>query len=389
MVIGINASALTHPRPTGVERYSEYIIRALLQRGSIHQFKLYTPHTLSEEFRSEQVLLKSPRFWTQVRLPIELYWHKPDVFFQPSYMLPPLCPVPSVVTIHDLAWLKFPHAYTKDQLASQRLMVSRIKKQHSKVIVPSQSAKADCVELLQLPEEQIHIIPEALISLPEPTEQDLAKLKIYKDKHVVLSLGRLEERKNTKTLVRAFEVLVGSHKNQAFPAGLKWQAHTRSVRREDNNPLVLVLIGHPGTGAEDVYDAIREARSAGAEIVHLPAVTDHEIAAWFSVAKAFVYPSLYEGFGLPILQAFAANVPVVTTHISSIPEVAGDAAMYIKDPHDENELAVAMNAVINNQDKTKLLIAKGQEQLKKFSWTKAADQTLAVLTEAATPKNSP
>lgn len=358
MIIGIDASALTLPNPTGVQRYTEAIISALLKEGTEHTFRLYSPKPLPEPFTSHQVIIKSPRFWTQIRLPLELLLHKPDVFFQPSYMLPPYCPVPSVVTVHDLGWIKFSKAYSQSQVRLEKIGINRILSSKCQIIVPSESAYKDCVSLLGIPAKRIHVISEALIKLPNVKLNDYPEIEKYQDKNVILAVGRLEERKNTAVLVKAVTYLQS---------------------KVENETLTLVLVGQPGFGGEEIYAEIAKARQKRVEVILVKDADDSKLSAWFSVAKVLVYPSLYEGFGLPILQAFAANIPVIATQVSSIPEVGGDAVQYVKDVKSEEELAIAINSVIFDQEKSKKLIIAGKEQLKKFSWEIAAKETLKVL----------
>lgn len=361
MIIGIDASALTLPHPTGVQRYTEHIIRALLAINNDHTYRLYTPSDLPTEFRPYQVILKSPRFWTQIRLPFELWRHKPDVFFQPSYMLPPFLSVPSAIMVHDLGWIKHPEGYSASQLRSEKWGMRRLKTSSARILVPSKSARSDCIKLLHIAGKRIDVIAEALVPLPHPMSNSIVQK--YDDKTIILSVGRLEARKNTLTLVKAFESLCAQGQ----------------LKKEGRHDLALVLIGQAGFGYEQISKAITSAQKRGLTILERDDADDAELASWFAQAKAFVYPSLYEGFGLPILQAFQAHVPVVTTDVSSIPEVGGDAVQYVHDLYDEDELATAINSVIDNPVRAKSLVEHGRKQLQKFSWEQAAKETLSVL----------
>lgn len=367
MIIGIDASSLTLPYPTGVQLYAKFIIKNLIDIGREHRFRLYSSKALPIEYKKHQVLIKSPFFWTQIRLPIELMMHKPDVFFQPGYMLPPFCPCKAVATIHDLAWVHYPSAYSATDLHKQQLSVLRAMKHRAKIIVPSISARDDLLDNFAIDPSQIKTIPEALIPLPDVLLTDYPDILRHKRNVVVLAVGRLEERKNQTTLIRAMTNLVN---NQSKKPG----------------KIALILIGQPGFGAHKVFEAMNEAKKSGVDIIYRANADDRELAAWFKIANVFVYPSLYEGFGLPILQAFAAKVPVVTVRNSSIPEVAGDAVMYVAKPKDEAELAAAINAVLFDAHKSDVLIKKGTEQLKLFSWHTAVISTLKVLMEQANTK---
>jgi len=363
MIIGIDASSLTLPHPTGVQRYAEYIIRHLIDIGAgEHQFRLYAPKPLPEPFTLHQVVIKSPRFWTQIRLPIELFLHKPDVFFQPSYMLPPILPCPAVAAVHDMAWLKFPNAYSEIELKRQKAAISRLVKQRAVVITPSQSTKNDLVEYVGIEKLKIFITPFAPFDDPNPSKILPDNIEQYANQPLILAVGRLEDRKNTTTLVNAFGELCHAIKN-----------------KNDQVMPVLVLIGQGGHGAEKVFEAIAKARKSGSEIIHISGANDQEKADWMSVASVLCYPSLYEGFGFPILEAFRAGIPVVTTRNSSIPEVAGDAVQYVEQPNNVDELAAALNSVLYNPNKSTRLIAAGNKQLEQFSWVNTTESTLSAL----------
>jgi glycosyltransferase involved in cell wall biosynthesis len=370
MNIGINATALSHVNPTGVEKYSLAIIEALIKAGqNDNKFTLYSPVNLPENFSQYQKVIKAKKLWTQVRLPIELMLQTPDVFFQPSYMLPLFCPCPSVITIHDLAWIHFPMAYSQEQIRSQQITLSRAKRLKSEIIVPSNATKVDCVNYGGFAANKIHVIAEASIKLPEANFDKYPNLNLLKDKKIILAIGRFETRKNQITLIKALYELAKNHKL-------------------DIEKTALVLIGKPGVGANDFFTEVNKAKSIGLNIIISTNTTDEEISCWFKVATLFVYPSLYEGFGLPVLQAFEAKIPVICSRNSSITEVAGDAAWYINNPTDENELAVGINALLNDSSKQNKLINSGNLQLNKFSWQLAANQTLAVLKLAHKSKKS-
>jgi len=366
MNIGINASSLIHQHPTGVEKYTYEIISHLIPLLTKNdRLLLYTPSELPKEFSRFQNVIRANKYWTQVRLPIELLTHRPDVLFQPSYMLPAICPCPSVITLHDFAWLHFPDAYTKDQIKSQQTALNRAKRLKSEIITPSNATKVDCLKYGGIKEEQIHIIPEALVKLPLADLSKYPKIKQLSDKQVVLAVGRFEKRKNQTIIIKALRLL------------------QKQVRISNFDDIILVLVGSSGVGSENLYSEMSKARKEGIEIIISESVSDNELSCWFAVAKLFVYPSLYEGFGLPILQAFNANVPVICSKNSSIPEVGVNAVWYLDNPNSEEELAVGINALLSDPHKRARLVELGTNRLTHFSWSDAANQTLAVLKLAA------
>lgn len=381
MVIGIDASRANREKKTGVEWYAWRLIRELKAQSSQLtdqgvRFVLYSDKPLRGELaelpanwkaralpwprlRSAGCAAQSWRFWTQIRMSCEMLVRPPDVLFVPSHVAPFIHPKKTVATIHDIAARRFPDSYSRFErwytLWSARYAVRNL----WKVIVPSQFVKSELEKLFNLM-LNVAVVPHGYdgrygkIAPPEDIERVLKKYNLQRP--FLLSVGRLEERKNTRRIVEAF--------NQLEP-------QTTDLR------LQLVLVGSPGYGYEKIQEAI--AQSSNKHRIRLLGwVAPDDLAALMGAAEAFVFPSLSEGFGMPVLEALAAGTPVVCTRGSSLEEVGGDAAIYA-DSHSAQDIAAAMRRALADSSYREQLIQKGRERVKEFSWKKAARDTLDIL----------
>jgi glycosyltransferase involved in cell wall biosynthesis len=259
-----------------------------------------------------------------------------------------------VVTVHDLIYARFPEAHKGIRDLGMRVLVPLAVRRSQRVIVDSHSTERDLVELLGTPTERIDVVPLGLGTvrrysdpLPEP---ELRRRLGLGDRRVVLSLSAKRPHKNLLALIGAL-------------------ARIPSERR----PL-LVLPGY----ATDHETQLRErARAIGVhgDVLLLGWLPGEELEGLWQVADVFVYPSLYEGFGLPVLEAMARGVPVACSNASSLPEVAGDAALMF-DPHDEPAIAVALERLLADRSESERLRARGLERARQFTWERTAKATL-------------
>jgi glycosyltransferase involved in cell wall biosynthesis len=371
MLIGIDASRATVAQRTGTEVYSLHLIRALLRAGTQHQFRLYFNESPSSDLIHgglaqgfapfAQRVLPFPRLWTHVRLSTEMLLHPPDVLFVPSHVLPLYHPRRSVVTVHDLGHRYYPEAHT----AGQRRYLEWSTRYHvhtaEHLLADSQATKDDLVRLFGADPGRITV---AYLGV-DPTIQpvfDADRLAEVRRKYgimgpYVLYMGTLQPRKNLVRLIDAFaRVPLGSGEGRR---------------------LQLVLAGKRGWLSEDILARPKE---LGIEdrVVCPGFVDDADRAALYSGASLFVMPSLYEGFCMPILEAMVCGVPVVCSNVSSIPEVAGDAALLF-DPLDVAALSRTMERVLNSEDLRRRMIERGFERADAFTWARCAEQALRVL----------
>jgi glycosyltransferase involved in cell wall biosynthesis len=370
MLIGIDASRAVRPRPTGTENYTLYLIRALARLNSAHRYRLYfnatppdglLPHSEQVEWR----VMPFPRMWTHIRLATEVAVHTPDVLFVPAHVLPRIHPRRCVATVHDLGYLHHPEAHTPsarrylDWATRFNARVSR------RIIVDSQATRDDLVSFYGTDPERIEVAypagAEGLGPVTDPQVLEAVRRRYDTGPRYFLFLGTLQPRKNPLALLHAYAALVRD--------GLVGQ----DVR--------LVLAGQKGWLWRDIVEAA-EAPELGGRVVLPGYVAAEDLAALLSGAEAFVLPSLYEGFGLPVLEAMACGTPVICSNVSSLPEVAGDAALLIA-PGDVDGLARAMARVHADEALRRDMVARGLARARAFTWEGTARAVLGALEEAA------
>lgn len=288
-------------------------------------------------------------------LPLEIFTRDLDVFHSSDWTQPSSKAF-KVTTIHDLAVLKYPQTFPKKILSTQTRRFKWIKKEVDLIIAVSESTKRDIVDLLNVPEKKIKVIYEGYdSSFALKKKIDVLKMreKYNLKGDYFLSVATLEPRKNLRTTIKAFKSL-----------------------REKNPNASLVLAG--GMGWEDLENMGVDKKTDGVNF--LGYVDQKDLSFLYSGSIGFVYPSLYEGFGLPPLEAMACGVPVITSNVSSLPEVVGDAGILIE-PEDDRALSKNMEKLLKNKKFREGLIKKGLVQAKKFNWQKAGQETLKVYEE--------
>jgi len=354
MRIGIDASRATVPRRTGTESYARRLIQALLAGGSGHDLILYfrdspAPGLFAARGGAQRVI-PFPRLWTHVRLSWELLAHpRPEVLFIPAHVLPLIHPLPSVVTVHDLGYRHFPDAHPFMQRLYLDWSTRFSARAATHIIADSQATQSDLIRFYNLRAEKITVIYPGRDEALKPVDPAPVRAKYNLPEDYLLHVGTLQPRKNLIRLIEAF-----IFQPSAFS---------------------LVLAGRPGWLSAPI---LARAHEYAPTVRLLDYVPDEDLAGLYSGARAFVFPSLYEGFGFPVLEAMACGTPVICSNTSSLPELVGDAALLV-DPTDTMALAAAIIRVLSEPDLRAALVKKGFEQVKKFSWDKAARETLAVL----------
>ncbi|MBV8085528.1 MAG: glycosyltransferase family 4 protein [Chloroflexi bacterium] len=300
--------------------------------SSAHSARLFTP----SHHRLEQLTL-----------PVELAPRRLDVLHSTDYIPPFARHFRSVITVHDLAFLRWPELLTVESRRYFNGQIRRAVRSADRIIAVSQATARDLVELLGVPERKIDVVYEAAgIEIP-----DIPPRGVPDD--YILFAGTYEPRKNLPLLVRAFAQL-----------------------RRRGYEGTLVLAGRSGWLGEPLYAEI-ERQALGEAVLTMDLRPE-----LYRGTRLLAFPSLYEGFGLPVLEAMSVGTPVVTSNVSSLPEVAGDAALLV-DPHDEGALADAMWRVLSDGALAEDLGRRGREQAAKFSWERAARETLGVYEKAA------
>lgn len=369
MIIGIDASRANRIKKTGVEWYSYYLIEEFkkLTTESQNQFFLYTHKPLQGELArlpknwQEKILRWWPRYcWTKIRFSWEMLRRKPDVLFVPSHVLPKFIASRGVTTIHDLGYERYPEVYSKFSKNYLHKNYKFAACHAKKIIVPTEFTKRELMSLYKTPAEKIEVIHLAYndkifkpIENKNKVEEILKKYKIKKP--YLLFVGRLETKKGLKTLLNAHQLLIS---NYQLPN------------------LNLVLVGSPGFGYQENKLLISNLKSNLHQLGYLKDENDR--AVLYSAAEAFVFPSLYEGFGIPVLEAMACGCPVVASDIEPLKEVGGESAVFFK-VNQPDDLAQKVTEVLQNNELRQKMIITGLERVKKFSWQQCAEKTLKVL----------
>lgn len=356
-VIGIDASRAVSLQPTGTETYSLRLIQTLLSLNPPWSIRLYFRQTPPESLfpQADLRVIPFPRLWTHIRLSWEMARRLPDLLFVPAHVLPPIHPRRSLVTVHDLGYRYFPRAHTRFQRAYLDLSTRWNARAAAHILADSEATRADLVRIYGTPPAKVTVAypgyDESLAPVRDPTVLTAVRERYGIPGEYFLYLGTLQPRKNLARLVLAFSRLP-----------------TRAV---------LALAGQKGWLADDLFALIR--RLGLERRVLCPGyVRPEDRAPLLSGALAFVFPSLYEGFGLPVLEAQACGCPVICSNTSSLPEVAGDAALQVP-PEDVAALADAMARLENDPDLRRELVERGFANLRRFSWERCARTVLRVM----------
>ena len=354
MLIGIDASRAVAARPTGTEVYSQRLIQALLKLESPHRFRLYLRGgPLAGTFPGAELrIMPFPRLWTHLRLSWEMARRPPDVLFVPAHVLPLVHPRASLVTVHDLGYLYFPEAHPLGQRWYLDLSTRWNARFAAHVLADSEATKADLVARYTTPPEKITVAfpgrDETLTPVDDPVAIEALKARYGIGGAYYLYLGTLQPRKNLARLIAAFAALPPD--------------------------TVLVLAGRRGWLYESLFAQVRRLGLEG-RVLFPGYIRAEDKAALLSGALAFVFPSLYEGFGLPVLEAQACGCPVITSTTSSLPEVAGDAALLV-DPSEPAAIGAAMARVAADPALRGALVERGFANVRRFSWTACARSAL-------------
>ncbi len=368
MVVGIDASRYGHPEATGVEWYSYHLLNELiplLGREHNTEVRLYSPSDFSPKadlpFNVRKRIIPFPRLWTLLRLSLEMVLKRVDVLFVPSHTLPLFAPKKSVITIHDVAFKHLKNSYSWFQMWLLDNSTKKAVKKAWKLIVPSEATKQDLIGFYRCDPDKIIVIPHGAPEIPPFQRWAEAEVQKYqeqffmKDRDLfILYVGRLETKKNLQRLVEAF-----GRFSVEFPG---WK---------------LILAGKRGLGFENIWKRVLELKLE--KSVFAPGyITEREKSFLLENCRIFAFPSLYEGFGLPVLEAFAHRKPVLTSKTSSLPEVAGNAAFMVN-PEKVEELSVGLKRLAADGVLVSQLIGREEAQLNKFSWEKAAKKTYDTL----------
>lgn len=369
MRIAIHASDLDHDRLDGTR---VYLFNMLKNFGKIDQadfFSIYhqnefNPQLTPPPFSNYTVKkIPFPLLWTQTRFAFEIFRDAPDVLWMPVHNTP-ICRrknLKIVVTIHDLAFKIFPDYFPKKDLVKLNKLSDLAISNADHIIAVSNSTKNDILKFYpQISKEKITVIYHGFD--PELFQRELSQeewesiLKSYnlKPKSYLLYVGAIQPRKNLEVLIEAFEKI-----------------------KEKNPELKLVFAGAPAWKYQTTLDKIAASKVSG-DIIVTGNLEFEKISTLYQYAKMLVFPSLYEGFGIPVLEAMAAKVPVILARNSSLVEVGGEAALYFE-TENSTDLASCMQRIIEDDVLSGELVRKGSEHAANFSWEKCARETLDIL----------
>lgn len=371
--IGIDAHAIG-ARQGGNETYIKNLILALSEIDTENRYTVYLTDSQAVRQWREEFIPQHPNFQIRrlppptplVRVPLALAFdlriHPVDVLHV-QYTAPPFCPVPVLATIHDLAFEHLPETFTRRGSMQLKLTVRRTARRAARIATVSEYSRRDLIETYGLAPEKVALtyngIESRFSSKPESeNEGDEIRQKFGIGGDFLLAVGSLQPRKNLIRLIRAYSQL-----------------------REDNPDFKhqLVIVGRKLWLADEIFSEVRSHKWAG-DVVLTGYVEDQDLPALYRTAAAFVYPSIFEGFGLPPLEAMACGTPVITGNTSSLPEVCGDAALLI-DPLDESDLRQAIISIISDHSLREGLKQRGIIQAAKFSWRETAIETLRLYRE--------
>lgn len=369
--IGIDASRLGGPAQTGTERYSRELVGAMARLERDYHCTLYCnglPASLPP--LGPNVALRNipfPRLWTQARLSWEMWHRPPDVLFVPAHVLPAIHPPRSIVTIHDLGYLAFPEAHTAARRLDLHLTTRWNTRTAHRIIAVSHATRDDLITHYGVVPAKIRVVHHGVSPHFRPIS-NAATLAEVRNRYAlprryVLYIGTLQPRKNIVRLIDAFAQVV-----QQEPASTPV-----------DNALHLVLAGKRGWLSDPIERRATEQHIAGR--VHMVGyVNDGDLPALLSGALVFAFPSLAEGFGMPVLEAMACGTPVLTSTTTSLPEVAGDAALLVN-PHDTGAIAEGLARLATDATLRETLREGGLARAGQFTWERCARETLRVLLE--------
>jgi glycosyltransferase involved in cell wall biosynthesis len=322
------------------------------------------PRQLGENFRAVREPSPNYSIREQVRIPYILIRERPDVYHAPHYVLPPAVPCRSVVTIHDTIHLMFPqYLPNRGAYAYARSLMWAAAKRSDRILTVSESSKRDIIHYFNVDPEKIVVVYNALderFSL-EPTAEEIARVRerFQLDHGFVLYVGNIKPHKNLVRLIEAFD----------------------GLRREGFEDLKLLIIGDEISKWPALRRAVHRLK-LHKHVRFLGFQSDETLVSLYRLAAVFVFPSLYEGFGLPPLEAMASGTPVVTSNVSSLPEVAGDAAVLVN-PYDAIDIKDGIKRVLTDPILREELRRKGLQRAREFSWERSVARTREIYLETA------
>ncbi len=371
MRIGIDCRTILNPRlgeRAGVGHYTYYLVKHLLKNDKKNEYVLFFDYRLMDvtEFKQKNVKLKHfpfsqyqrylPFTYSHMLISAALIKEGLNIYHSPANVIPLTYPKTSVITVHDLAIYKKPEWFPRGQKFSTKLLVPRSLKKADQIIAVSRATKRDIIKLFKIKPEKIKIVYEGvgMKKIKEGKKPDIFKKYRLKNKYIIF-LGTIEPRKNLVGLINAYSKLIKKKKFENYD---------------------LVLAGAEGWKYDQIFKTI-EKNGLGDRVKFLGYVSHNEKIDLMKRAEIFVFPSFYEGFGLPLLEAISLGVPAISSSISSMPEVAGKSVIYIN-PESEEAILKAMVKILSSSKLRKKMKLLGIEQARGFDWDKCAKETIKI-----------
>ena len=332
----------------------------------LYHKKIFNPE-LTPPFFTNYTLhsIHFPSQWMQTRFALAMFLSRPEKIFFPVQAVPVFLPKKShvTITVHDLAFKKYPETFTRTTRLKLNFLLNRAIARAQHIIAVSEATKDDLFIFFRwLPKNRVHVIHHGFnrerfeTRLLKQEKDSLLNTYGLHDQSYILYVGALQPRKNLARLIEAFTLL-----------------------KQDTPSAKLVLAGERAWLSREIFVA-KERSPYRDDILILGKIPSAHLPALYQGARCFAFPSLYEGFGLPILEAFASGVPVLTANNSSLPEVAGEAALFT-DAFDTHMIATQLTRLWKDEALRQSLIRQGEERLKKFSWDTCAQETLSLILE--------
>ncbi len=373
MRVGVD-TRLMHYQPAGISRYTWHLLQALAELDTEDEFVIFqhskhrTGLIQQANFRRATLFAPVHHRLEQPILAAELLRFRLDLLHSTDFIPPLYSPIKSVITVHDLAFLHYPHFLTVTS-AEYYGQIDKAVAHAAQIIVPSEFTRQDLIAQLGAPADKVTVIHEA--ANPSFKPLPLAETRRAVAAHYglpdlfILCVGTIEPRKNISGLLHAF-----AHLREKYTVG----------------DAVLAIAGGKGWLYEETLDLVQRLDLAR-WVKFLGRVPDEELHKLYVAARCHIHPAHYEGFGLPPLEAMACGTPTIVSNNSSLPEVVGDAALLF-DPHDMEEMAVAMQRLLIDDNLHAELSEKGLQRSRVFSWERAARRTLDVYRKVAEPQRT-
>jgi glycosyltransferase involved in cell wall biosynthesis len=362
MRIAVNAIFLQKELLEGYGHYAKEVLSRLVQQHPEHEFIFLFDRPYDPSFvfgPNVKPLVVGPaarhaaafKYWYDVKAPLALRAFKPDVWIQPYGFCSLTTGIPQLLLVHDLAFLHHPDHIAWHHRWYYKMYTRRFLKKAKRVITVSEYSKTDIIQHYPLAEQKITVIPGAAKTIFQPADwqqKQAVKEKYTAGTEYFICTGGIHPRKNLMNLLKAFSLFK------------KWQ----------HSNMKLVVAGRLAWQYNDIIEKLKTYKYRS-DVILTGYLPDEELAKLTASAYAMVYPSFFEGFGLPIVEAMQSGVPVITSNTSSMPEVGGDAALYAN-PNDPNAIAKHMLALYRDETFRNKLVETGFEQAKRFNWDQAA-----------------